>query len=196
MYTAVKLTQAGTSLTMQVDRAQMATVGRFPEMVFEGTNVDTGQLISLTLPKSSADRQLGRLSLDMASASGALLVFSRDPNPADASKPYWGLNWGEPTTPLAKHLTQPPRASQAARTPPRDDTPHPADMQGDTTGWNGEPEPTHHAGPLGQTKLKTSFKLYDECFAHAMNLTAVAHKEGFPVDTAAIAATLFIQANR
>ena len=42
MPNAIKLTVPGSSLTMQVEKAAMATVGNFPEMVFTGTNLDTG----------------------------------------------------------------------------------------------------------------------------------------------------------
>lgn len=184
--TAIKLTQPGSSLTMQVESASMATVGKYPEMVFVGTEVDSGGYISLSLPKSSADRQLGRLSLDMASAAGAVLVFSRDPS-NDPAKPYWGINWGETPNQPAKGPIVAPRASQGPKTSAREEVPPPDDHDAP------EGAVAVQGGGTRYAKLQAVFTLYDECYAHAATL-ARSYEDVEP-DVSAMAATLFIRAS-
>lgn len=183
--TPIKLTQPGSSLTMLVQSAAMATVGKYPEMVFTGVVEETGELVSLAMPKSSADRQLARLTLDMPGAPGEVLTFSRDANPSDAAKPYWGIAFGETANLPATGPIVPPRGSQTAKTPPVDDTPPPTDRDA--------PEGT---SPV--KRLAAILDLHGACFQHALDLrkrAVLAGQTDFGADAiSALTAQTFIAA--
>lgn len=177
-----KLTTAGESLILNVMACAQVPVGQYPEVEFTGIDTETRTATAVRVPKSSADRQLARLNLTYADCVGKTLRISRDPNASVPSKPYWGISVTQDSTPAAKAVTP------INRQPMPDE--YPLDDR-------DAPEPAKTAtAPLSNGKLAASFKLYDECFGHAMKLTSEAAGQGFKVDTAAVAATLFIQANR
>ena len=183
----VKLTNAGDSLTLSVVKCAPAATGNFPGIEFAGTTAD-GRAVVLEVPKASTDRQLGRLNLTYESAVGKTLTFSRDPNAAQPTKPYWGIN------PASAPVIPPPRPAAAK--------PQGIDLGGPIAGLDEpEPEPPEDAAVPekaanpARDRLVASFKLYDACMAHALKVKARL-PEGTDVDIAAVAATLYIQANR
>jgi hypothetical protein len=114
----IKLKTAGTTLSMRVESAAQVPVGKYPEYAFIGTEIGTNRSVELRMPKVSADRQLERLELTLEDAVGLALLFSRDENPNDAAKPYWGIAildseveappQAEAATPLKQPATAPP----------------------------------------------------------------------------------------
>ncbi len=137
----VKLTVAGEAVTLQVQKCAKATVGKFPGIEFTGIDQFDKRLITIEVPQSSADRQLGRIPLTYAEAVGCTLTISRDANSTDASKPYWGISLASGKV-TARH-------PNPAEGPPEDDAPHPADRMDPTpliqkhpgAGTSGPPEP-------------------------------------------------------
>lgn len=133
----------------------------------EFTGTDGRGAFSIRVPKKSADRQLERAGLTYASAVGKTLKFSRDANQIDASKPFWGI------VVMGGKPVLRDEATQAAP----------------------DPEPPEDAAPsdkgaalyrkITEYVLERILPLYEE---HGI---AVTH-EG----TAAIVATMYIQANR
>jgi hypothetical protein len=184
-----KLTKAGESLTLNVMACAKVPVGQYPEVEFSGIDIESRTATAVRVPESSANRQLARLNLTYADCVGKTLRFSRDPNASQPSKPYWGISVTQDSVPKNSIPREPDTdgAMLAFRggdePPPPDDHDHP------------EAPPPARA-PLSNGKLAASFNLYDECFGHALKLTSEAAAQNFKVDTAAIAATLFIQANR
>lgn len=85
----IKLTAPGSSVTFLCSACFQVPVGRYPEIEFQGMDGTTPLVVRV--PKMSADRQLGRAGLTYEKCVGARLTISRDPNAADASKPYWGI---------------------------------------------------------------------------------------------------------
>lgn len=189
-----KITKAGESITLNVMACAKVPVGQFPEIEFSGIDVESRTVLAVRVPESSANRQIARLNLTYADCVGKTLRISRDPNPAAPSKPYWGISVTQDSTPNAKAVapSSPPMHDEPP--PPRDSDAPPDAARPHGSGT--EPITTPAKAPLSNGKLAASFKLYNECFGHAMKLTSEAAGQGFKVDTAAIAATLFIQANR
>lgn len=85
----IKLPNAGDSITFECTAASTAKTGKWPEAVFEG--MDGGRAIKVLMPAQSAERQMTRAALTYQSCVGRILTISRDRNPNDESKPYWGL---------------------------------------------------------------------------------------------------------
>lgn len=116
----VKLTAPGSAITVAVSASGPVPVGQYPEIAFTGTASDRRH-VTVQVPKSSADRQLGRLDLTYATAVGKVLTFSRDPNTTDPRKPYWGITLAD-----APEFGRPIPGLDDAPTP---EAPHPADAE-------------------------------------------------------------------
>lgn len=193
----VKLTTAGDTLTLQVMKCAPAAVGNFPGIEFTGITTDK-RLVVLEVPKASTDRQLARLEVSYQECVGRTLIFTRDPNPGQPSKAYWGINFGEGQS--APAVAAPPAARSNVKQGIDIGGPIPGlDDVAPLTDRDAPPDVRHpqefdapNAGPAAD-KLTAMFKLYDICFTHA---TATASKAtNMNPDVAAMAATLFIQAN-
>lgn len=175
----VQLKTAGQSLTMLVETAEAVPVGKYPEYAFVGTEQGTRRVVEVRVPKASADRQLGRLELALGEVVGLTLLFSRDENPNDASKPFWGITkvggggngTGGGALPRPAATTQPaaPPAPVAPPSQPNGEKPH---------GW--------------ALYRAITAKVLDE-------LPALYEAAGIPLTadaTVAAVATIFIQAER
>ena len=175
---------------MIVTSCAPAKTGKYPEVLFTGRVPETGEDVVVGMPASSAERQLGRMQTTMAEVAGETITISRDPNQSDATKPFWGINWGEPTNLPASGPIVAPRASQGPRTAPRDDTPPPDDRD----------------APAGvspaQSKMDGLFKAYQACWNEAVRLARsttpeLVNEPGIaPLDLNAMASTLLIQLYR
>lgn len=160
----IVLKQPGQSLTLNVMSCVQVPVGRFPEMEFTGT--DGSRLVAVRVPKASADRQLARIDLTYQATVGKTLTFSRDPNPGDASKPYWGVSLGGSVTAPATNG----KAKQEKQG---------IDLGGPIPGLDDDEPPVDDAPalPTSGDKLRAIFKLHGVCFAHALKLAAVAAQD-------------------
>jgi hypothetical protein len=188
----LKLTLAGQSVTVHVTACGLVPVGQFPEVEFVGLDTASGKVVAIRVPQKSADRQLSRFSYTYEDAVGATLTFSRDPNPSAPTKPYWGINLSNAPSPTTKPAVQSNGASNKTR---------PVEF-GHIPGLDNGPTPEPPEDAVGESparaKLVASFKLYDECFAHALKIAQRCNdiNADVQVDICAVAATLFIQANR
>jgi hypothetical protein len=97
----IKIAEEGQSHTMTVTECE-AVQGQYGEQVKFSDGADT-----IYLPKDSADRQLGRLTLDYETVVGATITFSRDHNPKKGAKPFWGISWAAPMTAPPKRIPPP-----------------------------------------------------------------------------------------
>ena len=180
--TIVKLRSVGESITLTVQECQKAQRGQYPGVEFIGT--DGSGLVAVEVPEKSADKQLERLGLDRASVVGRTVTISRAENRTDATKPYWNIT--------AAANGKPPIMKPAIA--------QPAEFGGPIPGLDDDddlPPPVEEAyapAPASTDKLNPLFTLYDACFDHAAHL-ARRHADFMP-DVAAMAATLFIQANQ
>lgn len=196
----VQLKKAGDMLTLNVMACAQVPVGKYPEIEFTG--VSANRLVAVRVNKQSVDRQLTRLELTQQTVVGKVLIFTRDPNPADVNKPYWGINLAAdqsaqsvapaPTPAPKPNGKQPidlgPHIPEIDGPPPHDDRDAPNAAPARQSAVQ-EPASDNPA----RAKLDASFKLYDECFHHAV---ATAGKyPGLDTDVSAMAATLYIQAN-
>lgn len=202
----VQLKKAGDMLTLNVMACAQVPVGKYPEIEFTG--VSANRLVAVRVNKQSVDRQLTRLELTQQTVVGKVLIFTRDPNPADVNKPYWGINLAadqsslipvqpDVGTPLPTPRPDPrkqgfnlgPHIPGLDEAPPHDDRDAPNAAPARQAAVQ-EPASNDPA----RAKLDASFKLYDECFHHAV---ATAGKyPGLDTDVSAMAATIFIQANK
>lgn len=98
----IKLKSAGESCTLTVTACAPATAGQYPGILFEG-DAD-GARVGVEMPPSSAQRQLDRLNLDSESVVGKTITISRDENPSNPARPYWGITLAGNAT----HTTKPP----------------------------------------------------------------------------------------
>lgn len=80
------LKNAGDKHTMDVASCGELPFGRYKEYEFVGRDGS-----KVRVPKVSAERQLGRLSLTAESVVGRRVTIKRDPNAADPTKNFWGL---------------------------------------------------------------------------------------------------------
>ena len=83
------LEHAGDAITLRVTACGPVPVGRYPEIQFAGVDAE-GRAHVVQMPKASADRQLARANLTTATVVGCTMRFSRDENPSDARRPFWG----------------------------------------------------------------------------------------------------------
>jgi hypothetical protein len=190
----VTLKNAGSELILTVTACSKMPVGKYPEISFIGTD-HAGKEWDYRMPQLSADRQLTRANLTYASAIGQLIRFSRDPNPADQSKPYHGLTrLGEADYDDPRDQSDGPVVGRSGTkdTPDYDDAPHPADRVQNTPQTGRIAPPSDPAGFRDDLYLGiTRFVLDAVC-----PLWARAERD---LDEQALAATintLYIQASR
>lgn len=183
--TIVKLKAPGESITLAVRDCKKLEMGRFPGLGFFG--VDGDQPVVVEMPEVSADRQLARLGHTRESIVGRTITISRADNPADATKPYWNINLaagnGNGHTAKATAAAAPEAGGPIAGLDDLPDEPPPIEEA--------------YAAPVPATaaidKLNALFRLYDLCFDHASGIAR--RRTSLNPDVAAIAATLYIQAN-
>jgi hypothetical protein len=159
----IPLKVAGDSLTMAVTHCAPSTRGKYPGVEFIGT--DGPREVMVEMPKVSADRQLGRLSLSMQTVVGKIITISRGANADDATKPYWNVavvgNGAPPKTNGAASVQQP-------EPPPPDDEPEEATSR--------------------SAKLRAVFALQEVCFTHALKLAEIALQAGVPANLEGVSA--------
>ncbi len=170
--TRVELPNPGDSLTMLVTACGKATAGNFP--VIEFTGQDGSRKVIIELPEATVNRQFVRLEQNYKSIVGRTITLSRSLKLAANGKPFWdisvvGNGKAPPTTPASV-----PGPSTAQESP----LPAP-------------PEDAVVADGFG-----ILFATYDRCFAHAVRVATRSDALGLPVDVAAVAAVLFIQAHK
>lgn len=189
--TAVKLAKAGDSLTMTVERCGKVGMGKYPETEFIGYSND-GELVCVVMPKTSADRQLVRLDRTEASIVGNVITISRDPNTADANKPFWGVNFADAApVSLAPRIDKPktngaPTVKAPHDIPPQDASRFPFDADEAPQGQqDSRASGAALYGGITKWVLEKIVPLYAD---RGIDVTM----EG----TAAIVATIFIQANK
>lgn len=175
----VKLKEPGESITLTVHECKKMETGRYPGVGFIGS--DGTSRVVVEVPDAAADRQLSRLGHTRESIVGRSVTISRAANPNAPDKPYWNVA-----------LANAPVAHTNGK--------HAPEAGGPIAGLDDlpdEPPPVDEAyAPVASVsigKLDALFNLYDACFDHAMQAARKAH--GLNPDVAAIAATLFIQAN-
>lgn len=191
----IKLVGAGSTLVMLVDTCGELPFGDYKEVEFVGMD-DTNRRVALRIPKSSTDRQLGRLEMVYTDAVGKRLIFSRDPNTKSPDKPpYWGINlasgavWpvenGQPGTGGTGAIPRPAGTAQ----PPAPPNPAPATSTGVTSGTVAQP----HEHPSGAALYRKIAKWYlDEIVPLYIEAGVPVTHEGCGAGIAA----LYIQANK
>lgn len=194
----VVLKEPGASVTMHVTSVRKMPIGQYPEWEFAGFDGDAE--IIVRVPEQSALRQLARLSFATPEATlGATLTFSRDPNPSNTAKPYWGITQASDAMMAAIAANEQDRRidGRPAPTPPPFEEDGPAAYGGDPL----LPAPTAPSQPASAT-LRRVFRLHEVCFTQAIKLARVAN-ESFPNEggiapdlagLSALTATLFIAA--
>lgn len=166
----VKLTKAGESITLIVSACGPASVGTYPEIEFTGKSGN--RLVMVPVPKQSADRQLGRIPFSYQECVGATLTISRDANDKDASKPYWGI-------------------TLAGSAPVRADSPPQATAPAAQTGHPDGGQPVK-----AESGVALYAKITNYVLDHVLPLYEEAGITPTMEGTAAICATLYIQANK
>ncbi len=193
----VLLKKAGDTLTLNVMACAQVPVGKYPEIEFTGIDA-ARRLVYVRVNKQSVDRQLTRLELTQQTVVGRVLIFTRDPNPADVNKPYWGINLApDQATPVAAPRLVPntkqgidigPHIPGLDEPPPHDDrdAPNAAPVR------QAAVQPPETDNPA-LAKLNAMFGLYECCFDQAADIAR--RNKDLVLDPSAMAATMFIQAN-
>lgn len=170
MVEPTKLKNAGESVTFTCASAKLLTFGQYPEVEFAGR--DGAREVVVRVPQKSADRQLGRIPLTYAECAGKSLTIGRTANTSDPAKPYWDITSNGTAG-------SPPAASASSPAP--------------TT------KPTPAAAPPAAEALEGS-ALYAKITAWVLREIVPQYaNKGIPLSqegTAAIVATLYIEANR
>lgn len=99
----IELKAVGQEAVLHVDSCKLASVGKYPEVEFTGTDTH-GILAMIVVNQKSTDRQLGRLALTYQTAVGQSLRFSRSDS-GDPSKPFWDINFADPNDAPASLVT-------------------------------------------------------------------------------------------
>ncbi len=158
----VKLAKPGDALTIAVTACAKATTGTYPGIEFFGT--DGGKQVVVEVPQSSADRQLGRLSLTYEGCVGKTLTFSRDPNAANAAKPFWGISLAAKPNGVANGTAKPALGPESGHIAGLDDGPN-----------------TTPAEKTNTEKLNDLARVQAACFTHALALANRAKDAGVTV---------------
>lgn len=188
----IKLRQAGEAIVVHVERAQVSTTGKWPELELHGRDAKTHQPVIVSIPEKSAERQLTRLGLTANDLAGYTMGVSRKANPEDASKPYWNLDVvGEPSSSASEpYLPDQPVRGTAPVTPPEPPPLTDADAPPDALLSPAQ----HVAGPFNGDALYLGITEW-------VLMAVVPYYQRFevgptPEAVAAMVATLFIQHNR
>ncbi len=115
----IPLKKAGDTITLAIVKCSKVPVGKFPEYEFVGTAADK-RLFAVVVPQTAVSRQLARMEQTVESVVGLTLTFSRDPNPADAAKPYWGITLASGATPSPAPVPAQAAVANAAPAKPQE----------------------------------------------------------------------------
>lgn len=102
----LKLPNPGDHVIMTIHQAEVDTSGDFPAILFDG---DEG---SISVPQTTAEAQLGRCGLSVATCLGQTLQISRSLKVGKNGKPFWNI---ERATALGQG--QPPAATARPKAP-------------------------------------------------------------------------------
>lgn len=188
--TYIKLKNVGEDATFLVTRCEPGS-GRYPDVEFEDENGNV-----YPMPKSAAERQLDRAGRTMDTVVGHVVRISRGENKQDASKPFWNL---EVVGGAERNGGGNGRAASAAR-----QTGHTATHT--TTSATAQPRPATRADVERELDAepaepkKSGYALYRQITERVLaDMPTLYKNAGVPLTadaTAAIVATLYIQANR
>lgn len=187
----IKLRQAGEAIVVHVERAQVSTTGKWPELELHGRDAKTHQSVIVSIPEKSAERQLARLGLTANDLAGYTMGVSRKANPEDAGKPYWNLDVvGEPASSTREpYLPDQPVRGTAPVAPPEPPPLTDADAPPDALRSHTAPASAFAGDPLYLAITHWVLK-------EVAPLYAQFEVGPTPEAVAAMVATLFIQHNR
>lgn len=131
----IKLTDAGSEVVRLVERVNVVTTGKWPD--YELVSGDD----CVVIPKTAADRQLGRLNLtDVNQLVGSWVKVSRSDTPGDNGKLFWNLTVVPAPSVPSKRLPPPSAKPQPFDLPTPDEVAHIADP------YAGNSHPVRQAG--------------------------------------------------
>lgn len=192
----IKLSQAGESVTWKITGSE-TVAGKFGAQA-KFTN-DAGDVLYVSL--ETAERQLERCGLTVASAAGETLVFSRDENKkTPGAAPYWSIKLAGAVdkAPPSKRLPSPSGFSKGV-VPGLDDEGLPPEPVEDESPYdNPGPIPPFHkpsvaVAPIAQEKAKI-VRAYLDLFAWMRTQPEV---KDVPLDVVqSISATVWIEWNK
>jgi len=176
----LKLKKVGDAATLRIMSCELMKIGTYPEIQFAGVDA-TGVVWSVKVPQRSADRQLERLNLTYKTAVGQTLTISRSPNAQVPSKPFWDVVVADMPVTAQPFVSPSPAAPTSVDEPP-------------LTRREQAAPPNIKREPGEKTST-----LYARITDHVLTDIVPKYKaQGIPVTmegTAAIVATVFIQAN-
>lgn len=162
----IKLKNAGEKHTLTVRRVRLLPFGNDPEIEYEGTDGS-----KVWVPQKSSDRQLARLNLTEETVVGCTITIKRDPNSTKGRPPFWGI-----------YLEEGGNGGAGAAPP---------------GGGNGQPSTAER--PASTAPL-SGHKLYESITDYVLTKIAPRYQDAgiglSPEATAAIVATLYIQASK